>query len=83
MALDVACLVNCSDPIPPTDGMIMSYSDTRLGANITYSCNTGHRPTAPVNSICTVSAMWIPLPICTFVEGKKSSLLLCQAACQA
>jgi hypothetical protein len=58
--------------VPPTNGVIVRYPDTRVGTNVTFHCIDGYRPAATMNSTCNEFGIWIPLPeehVCTLVEG--------------
>ena len=68
----LSTLVNCGDPIPPTNGSLGSYVHTREGATVTYWCNDGFRPSAIFPSTCNSTARWTPDPEqhnCTFIRG--------------
>ena len=69
--------MNCGDPVAPTNGSLGNFPHTRVGANLTYQCDEGFRPSVPFNSTCDSSAMWIPDPAdhkCTFVSGTEMSI---------
>lgn len=66
--------VSCGVPIPPMNGMVMNYSLPIEGANITFRCNDGFRPSVVVTSTCIDTTEWIPSPNeynCTSVTGKQ------------
>ena len=66
-------IVDCGDPLPPNNGSIRSYTNTREGTSITFECDEGFLPSAPMNSTCMGNAMWYPAPQdhnCTLITGK-------------
>ena len=63
----------------PSNGSLGNYSHTREGANLTYQCDKGFRPSAVFHSACDSSAMWTPDPEdhnCTFVTGIHMMLII-------
>ena len=76
--LNVILLVNCGDPVTPTNGSLGSYVHTREGATVTYMCNDGFRPSAIFSSTCVSTARWTPDPEqhnCTFIQGTVKCVL--------
>ena len=56
----------------PVNGNVGSRPHTREGANVTFSCDSGFRPSGLRVSYCTNSTLWIPPPqdhYCEFVTG--------------
>ena len=66
-------IVNCGDPLPPNNGNLGSYANTREGTSVSFKCDEGFRPSAPMVATCMRNAMWHPAPQdhnCTLVTGK-------------
>lgn len=65
--------VNCGVPVPPMNGRIVLCLHTREGAEVTFQCDNGFRPSNIMNSTCANTGFWIPAPHrlnCTLVTGK-------------
>ena len=66
-------LVDCGVPVPPNNGSLGSYTNTREGTSVTFRCNEGFRPSVPMIATCMRNAMWYPAPDghdCILVIGK-------------
>ena len=71
-------LVNCGDPLPPSNGSVGNYVHTREGATAHFSCHDGLNPSSIIISTCIDTGLWFPPPeehSCTFLIGK----LLCES----
>ena len=57
------------------NGEIIYYPHTREGANVTYRCIGGYRPSTVMLSNCTNAGQWMPPPdqhSCTLVQGMQT-----------
>ena len=68
---DNNCALVCGSPQPPANGRFEKYINFRNNLTVTYQCNDGYHPSAPMNAVCTPSGDWVPVPkdhSCTLVE---------------
>ena len=54
--------VDCGVPIPPKDGSVGEYLNTREGSTFTFQCNDGFYPFDVMTAMCTSMERWIPEP---------------------
>ena len=59
---------NCGNPIVPTNGFIVPYQNTTVGAKILFGCDSGYFPTENMTAVCASDGRWNPDPatlVCT------------------
>lgn len=70
-------LVNCGIPMPPINGDVGNYTNSRVEQTTTFQCDEGYIPSGVVISTCTNLGLWTPEPEehnCTLIIGKNKIL---------
>ena len=54
--------VQCGEPRPPENGVIVAMSGRGEGDTLTFQCNSGFTPDGVMSSVCTSNGTWSPDP---------------------
>ena len=66
--------VNCGAPSFSTGVTVETFSNTTVGSEIVYQCQSGFLPEGGVTSVCRGDGMWNPDPATLLCEGKLYAL---------
>ena len=58
----VFMVVDCGDPSPPLNGLVMAYDSTLEGSWIVFQCSPGFVPSQQMMSVCAANGSWTPDP---------------------
>ena len=62
--------VSCGDPSFSTGVTVETFSNTTVGSEIVYQCQSGFLPEGGVTSVCRGDGTWNPDPATLLCEGK-------------
>ena len=54
--------VQCGEPRPPENGVIVAVSGRGEGDTLTFQCNSDFTPIGAIASVCTLNGDWLPDP---------------------
>ena len=76
--------MDCGVPDSPINGTLGNYSNTEVGATVSFRCNEGFHPPDVRVSVCSDQGLWTPFPQehnCRGKENHKWVLAIEQASC--
>ena len=71
--------VSCGAPSFSTGVTVEPFSNTTVGSEIVYQCQSGFLPEGEMTSVCGGDGRWNPDPVTLLCEGKMYALATRQA----